>query len=291
MPIIEIFNFRVSSFLLFVYLGFWAGFAFAWFRLKSKKLPRFFFPKLIVLTLSGAFIGAKTYYLIQHPDWFWEDPFDAFFSLFGSGWFGGFLLCTFLVVLYFRKMCLPVLHFADIIIPAIPLGIIFGRIGCFLAGDGCYGLPTEVPWGMSFPHGAVPTLLTVHPTPLYEALANLVIFMCLIRLNKTALPDGSVLATYLILSSAARFLVEFLRLNPIALWGLTAPQLISLCLLTGGGFILWRVRSVHNNLQESLNHHNRKGKRYANKKISIRGRMHAGKLGRANTAIQDLCAN
>ena len=290
MPILEIFNFRCSSFLLFIYLGFWAGFTFAWFRLKGEKLPRFFFPKLIVLTLGGAFTGAKIYYLIQDPDWFWEDPVHAFFSLSGSGWFGGFLLCSFLVVLYFRRLRLPVLHFIDLIIPAVPLGIIFGRIGCFLAGDGCYGLPTDVPWGMSFPHGIIPTLLTVHPTPLYEALANIVIFVWLIKMNKPALPDGSVLVMYLMLSSLARFSVEFVRLNPAILWGLTMPQLISLCLLATAGFILWRARSINYTFQKPINHHNRKGARDAHKKISIGRRLHAGKLGRAITAIQNFRA-
>jgi phosphatidylglycerol:prolipoprotein diacylglycerol transferase len=208
-------------------------------------------------------VGAKTYFVIQHPDLFWENPVGVFFSLAGSGWFGGFLLCLLLFILYFRMKRLPFLHFADVLIPAVPLGIIFGRIGCFLSGDGCYGVPTDLPWGMRFPDGVVPTLLTVHPTSLYEVLANTVIFMCLIKLNKYKPADGSVMAIYFILSSIARFLVEFIRLSPIVLWGLTAPQMISICLFAIG-CLLFNLRYFHCHNQQT-----KKGERYAHKKLSF----------------------
>ncbi len=44
----------------------------------------------------------------------------------------------------------------DLAAPAAAFGYGIGRIGCFLSGDGCYGLPTKLPWGMSFPHGIEP---------------------------------------------------------------------------------------------------------------------------------------
>ncbi len=243
LPSIEIFNVKLSSFLLFICLGFLATFTFGWFQVRKEDLPRYF--HIIILILSGAFVGAKTYYIIQEPDLFLKKPIGVFFSLTGSGWFGGFLLCTLLMILYFKKKKLPFLHFADIFVPAVPLGIIFGRIGCFLAGDACYGIPTDLPWGMSFPNGAAPTLLTVHPTQLYEALANIAIFICLIRLKKFKLANGYVLAIYFILSSIARFFVEFIRLSPIVLWGLTAPQIISICLFAIGNYLLFRLRYSH----------------------------------------------
>lgn len=275
-PIIEMFDLQFSSFLLFVYLGFWAGLSFGWYRLRKEKTPRHFFFHIICLIFGGAFVGAKTYFIIEHFEVFLENPSGVFFSLAGSGWFGGFLLCMVLLILYFRIRQLPFLYFADIIVPAVPLGIIFGRMGCFLAGDGCYGVPSDLPWGMSFPNGVVPTLLSVHPTQLYEVLANIIIFVCLIRLrewdktsflgrlynklfsynkinpsahvnishslNKSKAADGYVLAVYFILSAIARFFVEFIRLSSVVLWGLTAPQLISICLFAIGGFLLFRVR-------------------------------------------------
>ncbi len=58
-----------------------------------------------------------------------------------------------------------------------------GRLGCLLAGDGTCGPPTDLPWGMSFPNGLVPTTVPVHPTPLYEALAAFVIAAVLWRVR------------------------------------------------------------------------------------------------------------
>ena len=60
---------------------------------------------------------------------------------------------------------------ADVAAPALAIGLAIGRIGCQLAGDGDYGVPTDLPWGMSYPNGVVPTTERVHPTPIYEMLA------------------------------------------------------------------------------------------------------------------------
>ena len=46
----------------------------------------------------------------------------------------------------------------DAIAPALVVGYFFGRGGCELSGDGCYGIPTDLPWGMAYPNGLVPTL-------------------------------------------------------------------------------------------------------------------------------------
>ncbi len=63
----------------------------------------------------------------------------------------------------------------DLAAPAVSVGYGVGRIGCLVSGDGDYGIPTSLPWGMSFPHGLVPTTQRVHPTPIYELLVALLI--------------------------------------------------------------------------------------------------------------------
>lgn len=50
-----------------------------------------------------------------------------------------------------------------------------GRIGCFLAGDGSYGQPSDLPWATAFPNGMVPTVVPVHPAALYEAAVALAV--------------------------------------------------------------------------------------------------------------------
>ena len=55
--------------------------------------------------------------------------------------------------------------------PRLAIGYAVGRLGCQLAGDGDYGIPSDLPWAMSYPDGTVPTTDKVHPTPIYEFLA------------------------------------------------------------------------------------------------------------------------
>jgi phosphatidylglycerol:prolipoprotein diacylglycerol transferase len=80
---------------------------------------------------------------------------------------------------------------------------------------------------MSFPHGIEPTVVRVHPTPLYELGAGLLIGAWLWIRGSKPRPTGAILGEYLILSGLARFLVEFIRRNPKVLWGLSNAQLAS----------------------------------------------------------------
>src|SRR5262249_52185576 len=147
---------------------------------------------------------------------------------------GGFLA---LVILAWRFRIAPLLML-DVASPAAALGYGIGRIGCLISGDGDYGIPTTLPWGMSFPNGIVPTAEKVHPTPIYEFLIGLVIFWILGRLGargfKTHGPNGIVFAAYLVLTGIARYLVEIIRINPRSFYGLTNAQAASVVSIVAG---------------------------------------------------------
>ena len=97
---------------------------------------------------------------------------------------------------------------------------------------------------MSFPNGVVPTNVPVHPTPLYEALAAIVIATVLWALGKRWNPPA-VFGAYLALSGISRFLVEFLRINEPALFGLTQPQLWALVSLLTGVVLIVRTQFLN----------------------------------------------
>ena len=122
---------------------------------------------------------------------------------------------------------------------AVSIGYAFGRTGCFLRGDD-YGKPTSLPWGMSFPQGAPPTTVRVHPTQLYEIGATLVIFCILYWLVSPRMKrEGSLMFAYAILAGVERFLVEFIRTNkPVAL-GLTQQQWIAIAMFFVGIAGVW----------------------------------------------------
>lgn len=141
------------------------------------------------------------------------------------------------------------LQLFDAVSTGAAIGYGIGRLGCLLAGDGDYGTPTSLPWGMRFPHGLVPTLVPVHPTPVYEFLGAAAIAAYLWRRGGqnlgSPLRAGEIFARYLILTGIARFLVEFIKLNPLILWGLSNAQWVALLSIAGGILLQAVVGSRH----------------------------------------------
>jgi len=169
-------------------------------------------------------------------------PLAEIFSRSGFAWFGGLIGVLLALYLLARRYKLSYLAMLDVCAPAAALGYAVGRIGCLTSGDGDYGTPTSLPWGMSFPNGLVPTTERVHPTPIYEAIAATLIFWYLWRQSAKALrgprPVGEVAALYLISMGVERFLVEFIRINPRSFFGLSNAQAASLASLLAGLAIL-----------------------------------------------------
>jgi phosphatidylglycerol:prolipoprotein diacylglycerol transferase len=198
--------------------------------------------------------GAKLYHELQSPGEFFAHPLQQIFSQYGFAWFGGLLagFAAYAWLAWMRKI--PFLEMLDAGSPAAALGYGVGRLGCLLSGDGDYGIPTSLPWGMSFPHGLVPTTERVHPTPIYELLAACLIAWWLWRYgakqitarsavpNSPAEPRGTVFAAYLVLTGAERFLVEFIRINPRSFLGMSNAQAAALVSMIVGAAIWWRLR-------------------------------------------------
>ena len=192
---------------------------------------------LVLWATIWGFVGAKIYYLLE------QLPNFDLHHLGGMGftWYGGVIGGIVAALVVVRRHQLPLGIVAGA--AAVPLTIAYGigRLGCLLSGDGTYGRPTSAPWAMTFAHGAVPTTVPVHPTPLYEALAAVGIAAVLWALGKRWNP-AAVFGAYLALSGISRFLVEFLRINETALLGLTQPQLWALVSLMIGVVLIVRTQ-------------------------------------------------
>lgn len=181
----------------------------------------------------------------------------------GFAYYGGFIAAVAFAIYYVRKHNLGWWRTADLASPGIALGLVFGRIGCFLNGC-CYGKETTSAWGVVFPRGGsawraqldaghIPRLgdaLPVHPTQLYESAACLVIFMILWWLERKKQPGstrhGHVFAGLLVLYGVARFVIEYFRDDDRGVFfssHLSTSQLISLPLFAGGLALLWRMRN------------------------------------------------
>src|SRR5215470_2296520 len=211
---------------------------------KGKRDEGFFI--IGVAGLAGL-AGARLYHVLESPAELFANPWPLLFSRFGFAWFGGFLGGFLALIFLARRLSIPVLEFLDICSPAACVGYAIGRIGCLLSGDGDYGKPTSLPWGMSFPNGVVPTTERVHPTPIYEFFIWLAIAAFLWHMGSKALrgpkAGGEIFCNYLILTGIARFLIEFIRINPRSFLGLSNAQAASLACIIAGAVLLWRIKS------------------------------------------------
>lgn len=191
---------------------------------------------LVLWAVLWGFAGAKIYFLAEHWQHF------TWHLLGGSGftWYGGLIGGTLAVLVFTRRHQLALGTVAGAM--AMPLSVAYGigRIGCFLAGDGTYGQPTDLPWGMAYPNGAVPVYVPVHPTELYEAAGAFAIAALLWALRRARWEPVSVFGAYLALSGLARLLVEFVRINDPMVFGLTPPQLFGIVSLVLGCVLILR---------------------------------------------------
>jgi phosphatidylglycerol---prolipoprotein diacylglyceryl transferase len=197
---------------------------------------------IIGTTGLAGLVGARLYHLLETPSEFFAHPLPLLFSTMGFAWFGAVIGGFVALVLLARHYQMKILLMLDIAAPAAAIGYGVGRLGCLISGDGDYGTPTSLPWGMSFPNGLVPTTQRVHPTPIYEFLGAMVIGYILWRVGARSIgglrPAGEVFAFYLIFTGVARFLVEFIRINPRSFFGLSNAQTASVASVLAGVLLL-----------------------------------------------------
>jgi len=220
---------------------------------------------LIFYAAFGGIAGAKIYYLIEGiPSGAaadnirgLSDIFEGIFTLsfskislgiqnFGAGlvFLGGFIGGVIALTFYTRKNKLNWLVVMDWLAPLLALGHGIGRIGCFLVGDD-YGKASDLPWAVAFPNGIPPTDVAVHPTQLYEMSCYFLIFAYLRYFvsRKSDRFNGQIFFEFLFLHGMSRFIIEFVRVNPKYLLGLSGAQIISAIMVVSGTIMMYRLRS------------------------------------------------
>ena len=183
----------------------------------------------------------------------------------GGVFSGGLLLAIACSWWYVRREKIPFLSAADVFAPGIALGHAFGRIGCLSAGC-CYGRETHVPWAITFHNpwaaefSGTPLNQPLHPTQLYEFVAEAINFALLYWLCKRKKFEGQIIALFMIIYGIERFVFEFFRGDPgrgEVLGGLmSGTQLIALGLVVSGFLIYLRRTPLRSIVQ-----HSRRGSR------------------------------
>lgn len=148
-----------------------------------------------------------------------------------------------LMSLYCWRKKLPFFKVLDFLIPLFVLGYTLQRLfGCFSAGC-CYGIPTDLFWGVRFPEtfgiGPTPGVL-VHPTQIYLGLTAWLTYGVLRHLQKqqhNKYPTGTLTCVGVAGLFGFYFLIAFVRADVLGtphVWGIQINQLFAAVLSLAG---------------------------------------------------------
>ncbi len=273
--LIELGPITLYSYGLMMALGFFSAYTVLYKEHQRLNLDVNRAGTILIIALICGVAGAKVLYILGDWSRFVKDPAGLIFSPTGLVWYGGFVGGLAGMYFYIRKKKLHIRQYLDMIGLGGMIGYAVGRLGCHFAGDGDYGIPTNLPWGTIYANGtfkptnavadyffrnpdeaqrwnyheltgdivgsdrfgaitAFDTTVAMHPTPVYEFLMGVIVFILLWKLRTRLHPAGMLFSLYVVLMAVQRFIIEFIRLNPKFFLGLSEAQLISVVLFAGG---------------------------------------------------------
>lgn len=232
----------------FLALGFLVAILVAGREARRLGLPEGRFYDLCFYIILAAIVGSRLLFVIVDPGPFLQNPLKIF-ALWEGGlvFHGGLIAALVTAFFYMRRYRMPWRPTFDALAVGMPLGVTFGRMGCFMAGC-CFGKPSDLPWAVQFTHPETlcPVLDYLHPAQLYEALLSLGVFGVVFWLRKRKRFDGQVLLTYFCLAGLVRFTVEFFRAStlidprgPELIFHMPATQVVAVGIAIISGAILW----------------------------------------------------
>lgn len=229
--------------------------------------------EITMLALVFGLAGAKLFDIFENWSSFLQNPAAYIFSPAGLTMYGGLICAAIAIGVYARKHKIGFFALADAVAPALMLAYGIGRIGCHVAGDGDWGImsdlaskPSFLPdwaWSYQYPHNVLEEGVPIagcvgpfcnqlpagaFPTPLYEAVACIVLFGVLWGVRKRIKITGQMFSLYLILNGLERFAIEKIRVNiKMDLLGFhpTQAELIATSLMVLGLVLfIWKGRRV-----------------------------------------------
>ena len=246
--------FRIGNFEVYWYGILIAAALVLCIALAIKQAKKYNFPDTLIydtmlVTIPCAIIGARAYYVIFN----WSIYKDNLKSIFdtragGLAVYGGIVLSLVGLLLMCKIRKIPFTSLVDYCVVYLPLGQAIGRWGNFFNQE-AFGTTTTAPWGMwsrsvqSYLSRFCPELVAlspVHPTFLYESIADLIIFVILLQVRKKSTRSFETTSAYFVLYGAVRFFIEGLRTDSlyIGTTGIRASQALSLLLLLFGLFYI-----------------------------------------------------
>jgi len=201
---------------------------------------------LVLWITLGVILGGRLgYVLFYSTSLLWTDPLEIVKVWHGGMSFhGGLIGVTIALIGFALTQKVDIFRLSDLVAPAVPIGLFFGRIANFINGE-LWGRPTTVPWGIIFPNaGPEPR----HPSQLYEACLEGLLLFIILRIATHRLKwlqrRGAITGLFLVCYALARISLENVRepdrFMPHFPLGLTMGMMLSIPMALFGLFLLWR---------------------------------------------------
>ncbi|HBS85368.1 MAG: hypothetical protein A2W91_16300 [Bacteroidetes bacterium GWF2_38_335] len=232
-------------------------------------------PNFLIVAAFFGLLGTKIFGHIENYKEFAADPIGELFSLNNLAFYGGLIVGGAALVVFGKNNGIKPLYMLDSGATAVALGYGVGRMGCHLAGDGCWGVVNTAPkpdwmgflpdwlWSFNYPHNVNNEGIPIHscsgdhcrvleapvfPTPLYETLMALLIFVILWNLRKRIHIPGMLFSIFMVMQGLERFFIEKIRVNvEYPMFGLNVSQAeiistFSIFIGVAGIIFLWKRR-------------------------------------------------
>ncbi len=217
---------------------------------KVEANPAALVGTVTVIAVAGGIIGAKIFHILENWGDFVLDPQAMIFSQGGLTFYGGLIFAAVGITWYVRKHKVSIPIFVDAALPTVMLAYGIGRIGCHLAGDGDWGIPSNpdakpgfIPdwlWGETYPNNILGHTLPesgVYPTSIYEFIMATVLFAVLWSLRNHPFKAGWLTSLTIFFFGVERLLIEQIRVNNLFdLFGMqvTQAEVISVVMILVG---------------------------------------------------------
>jgi phosphatidylglycerol---prolipoprotein diacylglyceryl transferase len=234
--------------------------------------------EITILALVFGLAGAKLFDIFENWSDFLKNPSSYLLSPSGLTFYGGLICAALAIWIYAKKHGIGFWHLNDAAAPTMMLAYGLGRIGCQVAGDGDWGIVNTHPkpfnwlpdwmWSYTYPHNVNEAGVKmqgcteakycyelpagVYPTPFYEIIISLLLFLLLWSFRKKLKVPGTLFALYLIVNGLERFFIEKIRVNTrLNIPGNPTQAEVISTLLFLGGVVLWVVLNRRARVQKA----------------------------------------
>lgn len=224
-----LFGIKLNMHLILEYLAFFV--AFRYYVILRRKSSDTISSNNRLSIIIGAIFGAL---FLSRLVAFFENPIihyeQGWISILNNKTIMGGLFGGLLGVELAKKIIDEKQSSGDLFTLPIIVGIIIGRIGCFLAGikEFTYGIETNSFLGVDLGDG-----LQRHPIALYEVVFLMFLFILIKKLQKKSdqFESGTCFKIFMVAYFSFRFFMEFLKPNTFLIFGLSSIQYLCLICL------------------------------------------------------------